>query len=647
MLTGSALGHLQAVLPGYEPRPGQAEMARAVGLALQTGSDLLVEAGTGTGKTLAYLVPVLQTGRRLLVATATRQLQNQIVQQDLPLAQLACGRSCSVAVLKGRANYICHHRLLRAEQVRASAGTALPPALLAVRAFAQISTTGDRSEVLGVAEADPLWPEMTSTADNCLGSQCPQIEACFVVQARRQALQADVVVVNHHLLLADYALRDRFPGGGLLPSLGAIVIDEAHLLAETATSFFGCTISNRRTQQLTDDLWSAAADAAGGMLLRDPALRADVHQALTNLADRAAQLWGPVERLGAAGPLTPAQWDALQQPAAALDAALWTVQALAGDAELGRDPQWAKAAETLYTLRQDLATCLPRQTSADGQARWVQQRGKETAIISRPVQVGLRLAETLLAESAVRIFTSATLATAGSFELARGRLGLPAGTRGLVLPSPFDYPRQACLYVPPELPEPFAPQREQAVAQAIDRLAMAAAGGVLALFSSHRALGDAADRLRKLLPFTVLVQGDRPKEQLLEEFVHAQPAVLLATLGFWHGVDLPAEALRVVVLDKIPFPPPDDPLLQARAKLLQDQGRRPFDEISLPAAEQTLRQGFGRLLRSHRHRGVVAVLDPRLLTKSYGRALLAALPPATLAVDFAVVAAFLARGPDS
>lgn len=645
-MTAAALRHLQSVLPGYEPRAGQQHMADAVATALRTRQDLLVEAGTGTGKTLAYLVPALASGQRMLVATATRQLQNQIVQQDLPLAQLACGQQRTVAVLKGRGNYVCLHRLQRAVHGRIAAGVALPAALVEIDRFGRTTVGGDRADLPTVSDADPIWPEATSTADNCLGSQCPSFEPCFVVKARREAQQADVVIVNHHLLLADYALRDRWPGGGLLPSVATIVIDEAHLLAETATAFFGVSLSARRIAQVIEEVGAAAQDAAGGPLLRDHALHADVHQGCAAVTAQATRLWSVVADRGAVTVLTDTDWARLRPVAAALDRALGALQALAGDPELAGDAAWEKITETLYALRHDIGACLPQTAQDDGDARWVEQRGRDLTLVCRPVQVGPRLAQTLLAENAVRIFTSATLANAGTFSLARAQLGLPPDTAGLVLPSPFDYPRQACLYVPPGMPEPFAAHREQAVAEAIDALAMAAAGGVLALFSSHRALQDAAGRLRAMLPFAVLVQGDSPKEQLLDQFVHAQPAVLLATLGFWHGVDLPADALRVVVLDKIPFPPPDDPLLQARGAALQAQGLRPFDAISMPAAEQTLRQGFGRLVRSHRHRGVVALLDPRILTKSYGRALLGALPPAKLARNFAEVAAFLAMPPD-
>ncbi|MSQ81703.1 MAG: ATP-dependent DNA helicase [Myxococcales bacterium] len=653
----AALNHLAAIVPYYEVRPGQAELAAAVATAIATGADLLAEAGTGTGKTLAYLLPALLSNRRVLIATATRQLQNQLLRHDLPQAQLACRQAKQIAVLKGRANYVCLHRLQRAAAERHLPIAVTVTELNKIIAFCHTSTTGDRAEVTGVAEDSPLWPLVTSTADTCLGSQCPDYQNCFVVKARRAALQADVVVVNHHLLLAEYALRERWPDGGLLPQFGVLIIDEAHGLADTATAFFGHSLSARRSSEVAAEVAALlGSDHPTGTGLRTPVghglsdhavdsqLRALIRRGLDRLQVTASALWAAVALRPSDQVVHPADLAALRPAAADCDAALATLQALSGDPQLASDPAWQKLGETLYAVRSDLHRCLPQQPTADGHVRWLQVRGAHRALVCRPVEVAADLQRTLLAEPAVRIFTSATLATGGSFAPIARRIGLAQTTVTIQLPSPFDFARQCRLFVPIGMPEPFAPDRELAVVQVLADLAIAAAGGMLALFSSYRALAQAAEPLARALPFVVLVQGQQSKEQLLERFIHDQPAVLLATLGFWQGVDLPAQALRVVALDKIPFPPPDDPLFKARCAAVSAVGLRPFDELSIPAAETVLRQGFGRLIRSSRHRGVVAVLDPRLTQKAYGRQLLQALPPAPIVVHFSQVAQFLADG---
>lgn len=638
----AALGQLRAVDRRHEPRPGQTAMAQAVADAIAAGRDLLVEAGTGTGKTLAYLLPALQSGRRVLIATATRQLQAQVVAHDLPLALAATGRLAQVAVLKGRANYVCVHRVQRA-LATPPADPELRRALYLVAEFAQVSPSGDRADLQGVADHSAVWPLVTSTVDNCLGVQCPAWSRCFVAAARRRAAAADVVVVNHHLLLADHGVRERWPEAGLLDGFGVIVIDEAHGLAQTAAAFFGHAVSSRRSAAVLDELRSLCglAQPTG---LADTELLTLLRRAVDRLHMTTAALWAAAALLPPLRVLQVADLGRLVAIAADADAAAERVQALLGDTEMGRDPAWSKCAETLYALRADLGACLSSAATHDGRVRWTETRGAHVGLRCQPIDVADDLRRTLLADKAVRIWTSATLRTAGAFDHAVGQLGLPDDTLTLCVASPFDFARQCRLYVPHGLPGPFAHGRAAAVVRHVCDLAMASAGGVLALFSSARALHEAVAALRPALPFDVLAQGDAPKEQLLAAFCERQPAVLAATLGFWHGVDLPATAVRVVVLDKIPFPPPDDPLVQARGAQAQAQGRRAFEAVSLPAAELTLRQGFGRLIRSQRHRGVVAVLDPRLVASAYGPGLLAALPPAPLVRELGQVTAFLAEG---
>jgi ATP-dependent DNA helicase DinG len=629
------LAALDQILGGFEARPSQAQMASAVADAIANHADLLVEAGTGTGKTLAYLLPILASGQRAVIATATRHLQTQILQSDIPVALAAAGVTREVAVLKGRSNYLCKLRLEhRLEQSRYS----LPMVLVAAEAVARHSQTGDRAELVGVAEDDPIWPEITSTADNCLGQECPHQETCFVLQARRKAMAADLIVVNHHLLFADYAVRERWDQGGILPEVGVVVIDEAHGLAETASAFFGASLGERRVGNLLTDLRHAVPNVPDP-LLREPLL------SLLNRADPAALRLFAVMRAQQQGQVVRGRvQDALGGPAVELAALLAQIAEMTQEPLLATDPLWHKFDESLFAVQQDIERVLFPPRVDDGLVRWIEHRRHDAMVMARPVDVAPILQRTLLAEKAVRIFTSATLAVAGDFRHAREKLGLPAQITTLALPSPFDFPRQALLYVPEAIPEPFAPDRDARVAQTILDLAVAAGGGTMALFSSRRAMQDAEMRLRPELAqygMELLAQGEAPREVLLDRFVVAQPALLLATMGFWQGVDLPADALRVVVVDKIPFPPPDDPLLQARSEQLRVQGRDPFDELSIPLAATALRQGFGRLIRSQRHWGVVALLDPRLLKRRYGQALLDSLPPAKRTRQFSDVREFL------
>ncbi|MBI5609597.1 MAG: ATP-dependent DNA helicase [Deltaproteobacteria bacterium] len=633
----AALGHLASVLPGYEVRAGQASMAAAVETAIAERRDLLVEAGTGTGKTLAYLVPALLAPQRVLVSTATRTLQTQILQNDLPAAQLACGVQRSVAVLKGRANYLCPQRIDTAMQRRRVLGAVLSPELAAIEAVARSSEGGDRAEVFGIDDGHPIWAEVTSTVDNCLGSQCPRLDSCFVARARRRAAAADVVIVNHHLLLADFAVRERWAGGGLLPGGGTIVLDEAHALADTVTNFFGAAVSERRLTNLLKDLRPAQR------ALGDPLLAAGLAEALDQLEQTSEHLWQALRQNRHGESLRGDRLLELQPLAAEVDDALAWTHNLCGTEEASRDPVLAKASESLWALRSDLDTCVPAGAPRPEYVRWVEQRPRDVALVARPIDVAAILQRTLLALPATRIFTSATLAVQGRFELVREQLGLAADTPAVTVPSPFDFARQALLYIPDNMPDPRDARRDTEVAKVVANLALAAGGATMALFASHQALQRAAELVPPQLPFAVLWQGQEPRERLLERFVAEQPALLLATMGFWQGVDLPAEALRVVVLDKIPFPPPDEPLMVARAERLQEAGRSPFAELWLPAASQALRQGFGRLVRSRRHTGVVAVLDPRLWTMRYGAQLRANLPPATVARDWRHVLAFLAN----
>lgn len=629
-----ALAGLQARFAGYEARQDQRQMIEAVASAIDDGRDLIVEAGTGTGKTLAYLLPILSTGRRAIISTATRQLQAQIVQFDLPTAMEATGSFAKVAVLKGRANYLCHDRVERAlsqtTAYRRGPGSKLDRVANALRT----SPDGDTADLDGIEDSDPFWADVTSTSENCLGSDCAFIRECFVVKARRRAMEADIIIANHYVLLADYALRERYDGAALLPAVDVIVVDEAHGLEDVVARFFGRALSNRRIERLVREVGAALDEC------HVPA-EDGVRFSLQQLGEAAPAFFDVAAALPANQPIGAAAERALAAPREALIAAigkLWVDLGRVGEA----NPLHARLRESVVGLEADLLEVAAPRNDESEVVRWVEARGRTVSLHCQPVVVAPILRRTLFAEPARRIFTSATLAVGGDFSAIRSDLGLGTDVDTLCLDGGFDYASQALLYVDGTIPAPFAPGRDEAVAARIGALVAASGGGAFALFSSYRQMQDAHRRLEKKLSMRVLMQGEEGKLALLERFRAGPPTVLFATMGFWQGVDVPGDALRLVILDKIPFPPPDEPRFAARAAALDAMGSSSFRALSIPAAALALRQGFGRLIRRRDDRGVVAILDPRLATKPYGRQLLRALPPAPRTDDLDVVRAFFA-----
>ena len=629
-----ALEGARRIRSDFEPRPDQLRMMEAVAAALDGEGDLVVEAGTGTGKTLAYLLPIVATGRKAVISTATKQLQSQLVEHDLPLALAAAGSPAKVAVLKGRGNYLCHERVERLLAGKLGQARVTGWQLDRVARALRGSIDGDVTSVDGVAEDDPIWADVTSTSDSCLGSDCRFIRECFVVRARRRALEANLVVVNHHVLLADYAVRERREGAGLLPAVDAIIVDEAHALEDVVASFFGRTVSSRRVERLVSDLVTGL-DAAGASPSDPARIALGAVGATSDALFQSARALPPNQPIGSAAEQALGPWrDRLIRKLGDL----WSALA----AHVVMVPTLGKLRESVETLEADvLEVCAPRNDSAEV-VRWVEMRSRSVALRSQPVRVAGILRRTLLAEPARRVFCSATLAVGEDFRSFRGRVGLDPDVRSLCLQGPFDYARQAMLYVDPQLPEPFAPRRDEVVAETIRTLVAASGGGAFALFSSVRQMQDAYRRLEGRLGLTTLLQGQHARGTLLERFRQEQPAVLFATMGFWQGVDVPGDALRLVILDKIPFPPPDDPVFAARGAAIESDGGSSFRELSIPSAAIALRQGFGRLIRRGDDRGVVAILDPRLATKPYGRQLVAALPAARRTQDLADVRAFFA-----
>ncbi len=619
---------------------------RAVAQALASRRPLLVEAGTGTGKSLGYLLPVILSGCRTIVATGTKTLQDQLWLQQVPFLREALGLSFSAAVLKGRTNYLC--QLLLAQAV------ALPDLPLASRealeriaAWAEVTETGDRGELEGDSATLEVWRGVASDEEQCLGRTCPHHDTCFLVRARRRAEGADLIIVNHHLLLADLALgltRDV----GLLPPADALVIDEAHHLEDVAAQAFGDQLSPVRLQRFAADLRRALSRAHALDVLREGAIAAFLRDV--------EALWGRVEAMHpASGGRTPwagARDAAAEDLLAQCDNHLLALGGLAR--ELGAtDAALARLAERSDALR-ELAWRLlgAAGTSEDGAAvRWLEDGPRTRFLRSAPVSVAPPLQRSLLTRFERLVLTSATLADGGDFGPIASRLGLLEGHHdGLVVPSPFDFADQGLLFIPADLPDPRDPDHLSACVAILRDLVAVTRGKALLLFTSWRAMREAWSALAPSWPWPTFVQGEGGKEALLARFRATPDAVLFATQTFWEGVDVPGQALSLLVIDKLPFESPGDPLVDARLQALRRAGRNPFRELQVPRAATALRQGLGRLIRHRDDRGIAAILDPRLWRASYGATLRAALPPFEVTADLERVRAFwcdVAGGPEA
>jgi ATP-dependent DNA helicase DinG len=623
-------GPLARTLPGFVPRRSQLVMADRVARALENRSPLVVEAGTGTGKTFAYLVPALLSGKRVLISTGTRTLQDQLFNKDLPLVASAIGVPAKVALLKGRSNYLCHYRFQQLSGQRSLAGTR-DRTLARVERWAGITRSGDLAEVPDLGDAHPLWPQVTSTRDNCLGAKCAEVARCHVLGARRRAGEADVVIVNHHLLLADLALKeDGF--GDLLGSADAVILDEAHQIPDLATQFFGTRLGSRQVELLVRDSRVELAQLSASPTLLAGEL-GDVEKRLASLAEVLRSSPRP-DWLAADTPLS----DGAENLARALRV---LAEALS---EQGRGPGITQAATRANELAARLETVLHAEENEGARSVELTPRGFTLSLL--PFDVAARFSQMAGATRAAWVFTSATLSVGEEFAHFTSRLGL-AEAETLAIPSPFDFESQALLYLPPRLPDPSAPAHTQAVMDVAVPLIEASAGGAFVLFTSHRALQRAAELLRarwtELADFPLLVQGEAPREQLLRRFRESGNAVLLGTASFWEGVDVKGDALRLVIIEKLPFASPDDALTRARIEHLKANGGNAFREYQLPEAALALKQGVGRLIRSESDRGVVVICDPRIVDKPYGRVFRSSLPPMPVTRVAAEAESFLRR----
>jgi ATP-dependent DNA helicase DinG len=607
-------------IDGFVPREQQIAFADAVAATIARRGQLIAEAGTGTGKTYAYLVPALLSGGKVIISTGTKTLQDQLFQRDLPTVRTALGVPVTTALLKGRANYVCHHHLERTAAEGRLESRAEVRYLREIQIFARRSATGDKAELAAVPEQAAVWGDVTSTRENCLSAECAFFADCFVMRARREALQADVVVVNHHLFFADVMLRDEGVTE-LLPACNTVIFDEAHQLPDTATLFFGEQVTFGQIAELARDATAA--------LLTEASDRRDIVDAAAALPTVARQFRLAIDRPpgkyahGALGhPGFAEELDKLQATARAL------AKELAGQAERG------EALAAVARRADELAARLGRWQggAADGEfIRWLDVTQLGWQLHTSPLSIA-KVFEQQIADSAKAwIFTSATLAVNGDFSLYRNEMGL-AWADTACWASPFDYEHNALLFVPRDLPPPNQAAHTEAVIAIALPVLKASRGRAFLLFTSLRALDRAQAGLREAferdgLDFPILVQGEGSRTELLERFRYLGNAVLLGSQSFWEGVDVRGEALSLVIIDKLPFAPPDDPVLQARLDHLAKQGGNPFFDYQVPQAAISLKQGAGRLIRSETDRGVLMICDARLVEKSYGKRLWRSLPP--------------------
>jgi ATP-dependent DNA helicase DinG len=605
---------------GFLPREAQDRMAAQIALALEKREALVVEAGTGVGKTFAYLVPLLLAGQRALVSTATKSLQDQLFLRDLPRLRDALKVPARLALLKGRASYLCRWRLQQAERSAQLPDRFAVRALQRVSIWAQGTTTGDLAEIEGLDDRSPVIPLVTSTRDNCLGTECPEHRNCHVMHARREAMAADLVVINHHLFFADMTLRDSGVAE-LLPTVDAAVFDEAHQLVEAGVQFLGTLLATGQAIELGRDLLAAGLQHARG--LRPWAeLQAGIDKAAREL------------RLACAGPIREVRGVLKRRWDEAADALPDALDALAEAARAASEAA-ASVAETtpdfgkLAQRAQELAAKAMHfdEEAAEGHVRWVDITPQQARLVESPLDIRQMLSQQRQASPKAWVFTSATLGDDDALTWFTASTGLEDAVK-LRVGSPFDYPAHARVWVPPRFPLPNAAAHPAAVGALAARLATALGGRTFVLTTTLRVLEQVADALRQAAPqLTVLVQGSEPRRALLQRYGDGRGAVLVGSASFWEGIDKPGDALQCVLIDKLPFPPPNDPLVEARVKQLRSLGRNPFDECFVAEAAISLKQGAGRLIRTESDRGLLVLCDPRVAQMGYGKRLLAALPP--------------------
>jgi ATP-dependent DNA helicase DinG len=646
--------------PAYEFRRGQLQMAQAVEEALDEKRHLIVEAGTGTGKTLAYLLPVIRSGKRVIISTGTKNLQEQLFFKDVPALEQALfpdgDRKLSVCYMKGRNNYLCRKKLIDLTDQPMLSGLEEIEHYRAIAAWEKTTQTGDRAELAELPEASVLWHKLDARADTCLGQKCKEYDRCFITEMRRRAGESDIIIVNHHLFFADLSIKleaEGAPDAGVLPECGAVIFDEAHELEDIAGNYFGISVSNLRMDELTRDVEH--------LLQREKLYTPQMSSAIQSVRER-SQLFFSLLPASEGRFAFDSRREFLEENGEeflALNQSLYRL-----GAELEQLPQKPEDVFSLARRAQQLQVQLRfvMENEDPNTVFWIERRGfrgpsgsrhkasAETSpggrmnvfLQATPIEVGQILRECLWSKLETSVLTSATLAVGGGFDYVRQRLGLDHA-RELIVPSHFDYESQAVLYVPPNLPDPRTPQFPVEAAGLIQRLLEITRGRAFVLFTSYAQMNEIYDRLLGVLDFPLLKQGDAPKSALLEEFRITPHAVLFGTSSFWQGVDVQGEQLSCVIIDRLPFAVPSDPIVAARVKAIDAGGGNAFFEYQVPSAVITLKQGFGRLIRSLHDRGLLALLDNRILKKQYGRVFVESLPRYSRTTDLKKVEEFFGK----
>jgi len=623
-------------------------MASAVASVFDKGGVLLAEAGTGTGKTLAYLVPAVLSGQRVLVSTGTKNLQEQIFFKDIPALREALGVSFTATCMKGRANYLCLHRL---DQLNEGTGSPAHDVFIPIiREWSTKTQTGDRAELEDLPEDVPLWSDVAATAETCLGTECPRYDDCFVTRMRQRAAESDVVIVNHHLLCADAAVRQN-AFGEVIPACGHAILDEAHQLEDIATQYFGFSVSTYRVEELARDVERLAA--AG--VVTEPREREQIAKAVDRLRERARGFFadlayahrGPErprgeERIRITGSSVAGVSESAAYLTGGLDlveAALQTLRPKPDQTDETVADQLAALVRRAGEIRADLRFLL--RASDPDYVYFVEFRGRGVFLRASPIDVSAIVRELLLDKMRTTVLTSATLTVDGGFGYIRDRLGIRTAAE-IRLPSEFNFERQAVLYLPPRMPDPRSQEFAGAAGRQVVEILKRTRGRAFVLFTSYATLRAVQGMAEMALDYPIFVQGTAPRTQLLKQFRATPHSVLFATASFWQGVDVVGDALSCVIVDKLPFASPGDPITAARIDSIRARGGEPFEEYQVPLAILALQQGLGRLIRHRRDRGVLAVLDPRLRTKGYGRRFLASLPPAPVVHELDSLSTFLA-----
>ena len=653
-------GVLSRKHPAYEFRRGQLQMAQAVEQALEEKRHLIVEAGTGTGKTLAYLMPVIRSGKRVIISTGTKNLQEQLFYKDVPFLEQALygdtsGR-LSVCYMKGRNNYLCRKKLYDLTDQPVLSGLEENEQYRAIAAWEKTTGTGDRAELAELPEASLLWHKLDARSDACIGQKCSEFERCFITEMRRKAMESDIIIVNHHLFFADLAIKlqaEGAPDAGILPEAAAVVFDEAHELEDVAGNYFGISVSNLRVEDLARDVENS--------MQHNRMLSASISGALGSLRER-SQFFFSLLPPGDGRFAFETRREFLEENGDEFAGLNQALTRLAG--ELEGLPQKPEEVFNFVRRAQEIQVQLGYAMESEDRNTvfWIERRGgrwgsrgaasnsdgstrgrQNVFLQATPIDVGPILRECLWSKLECAVLTSATLAVGGGFEYIRQRLGMEHA-RESVLPSHFDYESQALLYVPPDLPDPRTPQFTAKAAERIRRLLEITRGRAFVLFTSYAQMNDIYQRLLGEVEFPILKQGDAPKTALLEEFRLTPNAVLFATSSFWQGVDVQGEQLSCVIIDRLPFAVPSDPVVAARVKMIDADGGNAFFQYQVPAAVIILKQGFGRLIRSLHDRGLLVLLDNRILKKQYGRVFVESLPNYKKTTEMRLVEEFFGVG---